>query len=132
MQSGKDQPAPRARPALSQRLSRLVHMRRQSWASSASAEEKGTAPAPQQQPARPTPTTAAPPQTTAATIERVAKPIVDTDMPTGPPPKEPTLPIALPDDPRVKHRFATLNGVKYHYLYAEPSGGKWKATIFLV
>jgi hypothetical protein len=56
-------------------------------------------------------------------------------MPTGPPPKEPkepTLPITLPDDPRVEHRSATLNGVKHHYLYAEPSGGKWKATICLV
>jgi hypothetical protein len=53
-------------------------------------------------------------------------------MAPGPVPKEPTLPIALPDDPRVEHRFAKLNGVQYHYLYAEPSGGKWRATIFLV
>jgi pimeloyl-ACP methyl ester carboxylesterase len=47
-------------------------------------------------------------------------------------PKEPTLPISLPDDPRIEHRFANLNDTRYHYLYAEPSSGKWKATVFLV
>jgi hypothetical protein len=53
-------------------------------------------------------------------------------MAPRPEPKQPTLPIALPNDPRVEHRFAKLNGVRYHYLYAEPSGGKWRATVFLV
>jgi hypothetical protein len=151
MQSDKDQLATRARPALVQRLSRLLHLRRSSWAGSASAEEKGTSaassiagtattatPAPQAGPtsAPPKETTAAAASTTATnTGERVPKPIVDTplvDMAPQTSPKVPTLPIALPDDPRVEHRFAQLNGVRYHYLYAEPSGGKWRATVFLV
>ena len=29
-------------------------------------------------------------------------------------------------------RYATLNGVRYHYLFAEPKDGKVKATVFLV
>ncbi|KAH6625736.1 Alpha/Beta hydrolase protein [Boeremia exigua] len=36
------------------------------------------------------------------------------------------------DDPRVQHRYAVLNGVKYHYLYAEPEGGKWSDTVVLI
>jgi hypothetical protein len=136
MQRDKDQSAPRARPALAQRLSKLLHLRRLSWASSASAEDKGTVSAPAPQQAGPTssatPPTTAGAETTTNTDERVAKPIVETDMAPRPVPKEPTLPIALPDDPRVEHRFAKLNGVQYHYLYAEPSGGKWRATVFLV
>jgi hypothetical protein len=133
-QRDRDQSAPRARPALAQRLSKLLHLRRLSWASSASADEKGSAAsvtsAPQ--PAAAGPTTATTPTTAGAETERIAKPIVDSNMPPGPLPEQPTLPIALPDDPRIEHRFAQLNGIRYHYLYAEPSGGKWKATVFLV
>jgi hypothetical protein len=138
MQRDKDQSAPRGRPALTQRLSKLLHLRRLSWASSASAHEKGNASsvtsAPQLAagPTTATPLTTAGAETATSADERIAKPIVETDMPAGPLPKEPTLPIALPDDPRVEHRFALLNGIRYHYLYAEPSGGKWKATLFLV
>lgn len=39
--------------------------------------------------------------------------------------------INMWDDPRVQHRFAVLNGTKYHYLFAQPEGHV-KATIFLV
>lgn len=35
-----------------------------------------------------------------------------------------------PDDPRVTHEYATLNGVRYHYLHASPPNPK--ATIFLI
>jgi hypothetical protein len=41
-------------------------------------------------------------------------------------------PIDLFDDAHVKHRAAQLNGSTYHYLYAEPESGSWKATVFLV
>jgi pimeloyl-ACP methyl ester carboxylesterase len=41
-----------------------------------------------------------------------------------------TVDKLTPDDKRVEHRFATLNGVKYHYLYASPA--KPVATIFLI
>ena len=44
-------------------------------------------------------------------------------------PLEPIDPVS---DSRVEHRTAPLNGYTYHYLYAEPAGGKFKATIFLV
>lgn len=49
----------------------------------------------------------------------------------------------LPKDDRVQHKFATLNGVKYHYLYASPSNlhsstshshntSRPRGTIFLI
>jgi hypothetical protein len=41
-------------------------------------------------------------------------------------------PIQFPDDSRVQHRFANLNRIRYHYLYAEPQNRKWKETVFLV
>jgi hypothetical protein len=41
-------------------------------------------------------------------------------------------PIDLPNDPRVQHRYALLNGVKYHYLYAEPKNGEVRVTVVLV
>jgi hypothetical protein len=41
-------------------------------------------------------------------------------------------PIDFPDDPRLEHRFGSLNGVQYHFLYAEPPNKKWKETVFLV
>jgi len=37
----------------------------------------------------------------------------------------------IPDDPRVKSCFATLNGVQYHYLLASPQRTP-RATIFLI
>jgi hypothetical protein len=37
-----------------------------------------------------------------------------------------------PDDSRIEHKTATLNGNVYHYLYGAPPGGKYKATVFLV
>lgn len=40
-------------------------------------------------------------------------------------------PIEFPEDPRVEHRFADLNGNRYHYLYGEPKDGI-KGTVFLV
>jgi hypothetical protein len=41
-------------------------------------------------------------------------------------------PINLPNDPRVKSRYNTLNGIKYHYLFAEPKDGVVRETVFLV
>jgi len=41
-------------------------------------------------------------------------------------------PVNLPDDPRFEHRFASVNGVKYHYLLAEPKGRSVRATVVLV
>jgi hypothetical protein len=124
----KDQSAPRAGP-LAQRLSRLLHIRRSSWASSASAERtisSGTATsapsAPQSDP---------PPATATIQNDGIARPIVEDMAPPSTPPAEPTLPISLPEDPRVEHRFAQVNGIRYHYLYAEPAE-KWRATVFLV
>lgn len=43
-----------------------------------------------------------------------------------------TLPIDLPNDDRIQHRYALLNGTKYHYLYAEPKTGSYQYTVFLV
>jgi hypothetical protein len=41
-------------------------------------------------------------------------------------------PIGLPNDPRVQHRYSILNGIKYHYLYAEPKNEEPRETVFLV
>ena len=41
-------------------------------------------------------------------------------------------PIDPVSDPRVEHRYATLNGQKYHYLYAVPRSGDYQHTVFLV
>jgi hypothetical protein len=41
-------------------------------------------------------------------------------------------PIDLPNDPRVQHRYALLDGIKYHYLYAEPKNREATHTVFLV
>jgi pimeloyl-ACP methyl ester carboxylesterase len=41
-------------------------------------------------------------------------------------------PVDLTSDARVEHRAALLNGRQYHYLYAVPEGGSWKATVFLI
>jgi hypothetical protein len=41
-------------------------------------------------------------------------------------------PIQFPNDPRVKNRYAIVNGAKYHYIYAEPKDGQFKHTVFLV
>ena len=41
-------------------------------------------------------------------------------------------PIEPEGDSRVAHKTAVLNGNTYHYLYGEPNGGKFKATVFLV
>jgi hypothetical protein len=43
-----------------------------------------------------------------------------------------TAPIEFPSDPRVEHRYAVLNGIRYHYLLAEPKNAKPKVTVFLV
>jgi hypothetical protein len=43
-----------------------------------------------------------------------------------------TGPIQFPEDPRVEHRYASLNDRRYHYLFAEPKNGPPKATVFLV
>jgi hypothetical protein len=139
---------PSARAPLAKRLSRLLSLRRGRRAGSASAEAKGTTTTssitgsdtdtaagqagPASDPAKEKETTAAALPTPGG---NVPKPIVETgvvDMAPQPHPEAPTLPIALPDDPRVQHRFAILNGIRYHYLYAEPSSGKWRATVFLV
>ncbi|CAN9314431.1 unnamed protein product [Alternaria alternata] len=40
-------------------------------------------------------------------------------------------PIDPVSDPRVEHRYATLNGQKYHYLYAVPRSGDYQHTVFL-
>lgn len=37
-----------------------------------------------------------------------------------------------PEDARVEHKTAVLNGNSYHYLYGVPAGGKFHATVFLV
>jgi len=41
-------------------------------------------------------------------------------------------PVNLPNDSRFEHRYANVNGIKYHYLFAEPKDGKVKATVVLV
>ncbi|RII24148.1 hypothetical protein CUC08_Gglean012981 [Alternaria sp. MG1] len=41
-------------------------------------------------------------------------------------------PIDPVSDPRVEHRYATLNGQKYHYLYAVPRSGDYQHTVFLI
>lgn len=41
-------------------------------------------------------------------------------------------PIRPVGDERVQHKTAVLNGYTYHYLYAEPTSGKWSETVFLV
>jgi hypothetical protein len=41
-------------------------------------------------------------------------------------------PIDLPNDPRFEHRYAKVNGVQYHYLFAEPKDVKVRATVVLV
>jgi hypothetical protein len=48
----------------------------------------------------------------------------------APPPK--AEPVNLPNDPRFENRFATVNGTKYHYLFAEPKGRNVSATVVLV
>ena len=35
-------------------------------------------------------------------------------------------------DSRVEHKWAQVNGKRYHYLLGVPKGGKWNATVFLV
>jgi len=45
---------------------------------------------------------------------------------------QPTDRIKLPSDPRVQHRYTYLNGIRYHYLYAEPQNGVYRATVFLI
>ena len=37
-----------------------------------------------------------------------------------------------PEDSRIEHKYAVLNGYTYHYLYGLPPSGQAKATIFLV
>jgi hypothetical protein len=37
-----------------------------------------------------------------------------------------------PEDSRIEHKTALLNGITYHYLYGVPKNGQVKATIFLV
>lgn len=37
-----------------------------------------------------------------------------------------------PDDTRIEHRNAVLNGNTYHFLYGVPADGNFKATVFLV
>ncbi|KAF2015442.1 alpha/beta-hydrolase [Aaosphaeria arxii CBS 175.79] len=37
-----------------------------------------------------------------------------------------------PDDSRIEHKTAVLNGLNYHYLYAVPPGGQFNATVFLI
>ncbi|GAB7346023.1 hypothetical protein MBLNU457_4794t1 [Dothideomycetes sp. NU457] len=37
-----------------------------------------------------------------------------------------------PNDPRITHKYATLNGKKYHYILAIPESGDYRATIFLI
>jgi hypothetical protein len=39
--------------------------------------------------------------------------------------------LDISGDARVTHKFATLNGYRYHYLHGVPQG-PIKATIFLV
>jgi hypothetical protein len=41
-------------------------------------------------------------------------------------------PINLPNDPRFEHRFANVNGTRYHYLFAEPKDRVARATVVLV
>ncbi|KAF1965577.1 alpha/beta-hydrolase [Bimuria novae-zelandiae CBS 107.79] len=41
-------------------------------------------------------------------------------------------PIDIISDTRVQHRTSTLNNHNYHYLYGEPVGGRFKATVFLI
>jgi hypothetical protein len=44
----------------------------------------------------------------------------------------PAEPVDIAFDPRVEHRTSSINGHTYHYLYSEPAGGSFKATVFLV
>lgn len=37
-----------------------------------------------------------------------------------------------PEDSRIQHKTAVLNGNSYHYLYGIPPSGKFRATVFLV
>jgi hypothetical protein len=37
-----------------------------------------------------------------------------------------------PEDARVGHKTAVLNGNRYHYLYGVPADGRFHATVFLV
>jgi hypothetical protein len=41
-------------------------------------------------------------------------------------------PVNFPNDPRFESRFATVNGTKYHYLFAEPKGKNVSTTVVLV
>jgi hypothetical protein len=41
-------------------------------------------------------------------------------------------PLDLPDDPRFEHRSENVNGINYHYLFAEPKDGNARATVVLV
>ncbi|KAF9737735.1 hypothetical protein PMIN03_003264 [Paraphaeosphaeria minitans] len=41
-------------------------------------------------------------------------------------------PIDPVSDSRVEHCNSSLNGHNYHYLYGEPPGGQYKATVFLI
>ncbi|RAR08130.1 epoxide hydrolase [Stemphylium lycopersici] len=43
-------------------------------------------------------------------------------------PLEPINPVS---DSRIEHKTASLNGVKYHYLYGIPKSGSWTQTVFL-
>ncbi|KAF6796460.1 putative epoxide hydrolase, partial [Colletotrichum musicola] len=40
--------------------------------------------------------------------------------------------VVLANDPRVKYQTATLNGVDYNYILAEPASGRMTGTIFLI
>ncbi|KAF2751383.1 alpha/beta-hydrolase [Sporormia fimetaria CBS 119925] len=37
-----------------------------------------------------------------------------------------------PEDDRIQHKKAVLNGVTYHYLYGVPPSGSYKGTVFLI
>jgi hypothetical protein len=41
-------------------------------------------------------------------------------------------PLELPNDPRFEHRNEKVNGVNYHYIFAEPKNDKVRATVVLV
>ena len=41
-------------------------------------------------------------------------------------------PIKFPEDPRIQHKYANLNGYRYHYLLGEPKAKTWKGTVLLV
>ncbi|KAG9189736.1 soluble epoxide hydrolase / lipid-phosphate phosphatase [Alternaria panax] len=44
----------------------------------------------------------------------------------------PVQPVDPVSDPRIEHRYAILNGQKYHYLYAVPQSGEYQHTVFLI